>query len=126
MMHTAVVLPQGLIAHLKADGEKAGRGLSAEIRQRLAILQDDDPETQKLIEFIKTLADKSAGYFDKKWHEREYAKAAFVGGILKYFGPLSTERDIPGHTDNPEAVGRTLAGLILAARRGAPKHNDEQ
>ena len=121
MKHTAVTLPVELLTRIQADAERAERSVSAEIRRRLTTYDVDDPETKDLIENIKRLADNVGSYFGKKWHKSEYAKAVFAGGMLELLGPLNgAVRDIPGHNDTPEAVGRTLARLIMAARRRVP------
>ena len=123
MVHTAVVLPRDLLERLRTDAKRSERGLSTEIRQRLANYDVDDPETKSLIECIKSLANNLASDLGKSWHESEYAKAALAGGIMAFLGPLSAARDIPGHTDNPETVGRTHARLITAARRGGEEND---
>lgn len=63
MAHTAVLLPQDLFGRLRKDAERSGRGLSAEIRQRLQFTDGLDPETLDLIEDIKSLADFSPATF---------------------------------------------------------------
>lgn len=128
MVHTAVVLPQDLLKRLRADAERSKRGLSTEIRQRLQWTYDlerlpHDPETSDLIERIKRLTNTLAGDLGKKWYESNYAMAAFKGGLGELLAPYAPEgdegvRDIPGHADPPEAVGRTHARIIMAARRG--------
>lgn len=128
MVHTAVALPRDLLERLRTDAERSERGLSTEIRERLLLTYDHeglpgDPETNDLIERIKALANNLAGDLGKKWHESRYALAAFKGGLATFLAPHAPEgdegvRDIAGHTDNPEAVGRTHAQLIMAARRG--------
>lgn len=127
MVHTAVALPRDLLDRLRADAERSERGLSTEIRQRLLLSYGHeglpgDPETNDLIERIKALANNLAGDLGKKWHQSRYALAAFKGGLATFLAPYAPEgdegvRDIAGHTDNPEAVGRTHARLIMAARR---------
>jgi hypothetical protein len=72
-----------------------------------------------LVEFIESLADRLARDLGKKWHESEYAKAALAGGVLAFLRPNGAVRDIPGHTDNPETVGRTHQRWIMAERRTA-------
>ena len=135
MVHTAVVLPRDLIERLKTDAERSERGVSTEIRQRLLLTYDleglpRDPETSDLIECITSLAENLAGDLGKKWHESKYALAAFKGGLDQLLEPYTLEsgetRDIPGHTDMPEAVGRTHARLIMRARSGAHEADDER
>jgi hypothetical protein len=126
MVHTAVVLPQDLLKRLRTDAERSERGLSTEIRQRLQLTYDleglpRDPETSDLIEYIKSLANNLASDLGKKWHESSYALAAFTGGLMTFLAqhvPKGDQgkRDIAGHSDNPETVGRTHARLIMAAR----------
>jgi Arc-like DNA binding domain len=123
MVHTAVVLPRDLLERLRTDAERSERGLSTEIRQRLQTAygqegMPSDPETTALVHFIKNLSDNLAADLGKKWHESTYALAAFTGGVLTFLGKYAPEngagaRDIPGHSDSPEAVGRTHARLII-------------
>ena len=131
MVHTAVVLPRDLLERLRTDAERSERGLSTEIRQRLQLTYDleglpRDPETSDLIECIKSLANNLASDLGKKWHESRYALAAFKGGLATFLAPYAPQgdegvRDIAGHSDNPETVGRTHARLIMAARGGEKK-----
>jgi hypothetical protein len=126
MVHTAVVLPRDLLERLREDGEASNRGLSGEIRQRLQATYGHvgpalDPETSHLVEQIRLLADSLARDLGRKWHESKYALAAFKGGLLTLLASHASEgdegtRDIPGHTDNPETVGRTHARLVLPRR----------
>lgn len=128
MVHTAVVLPRGLLERLKRDADVSDRGLSTEIRQRLQRTYDleglpRDPETSDLVESIKSLANNLAGDLGKKWHKSRYALAAFKGGVLTFLAPFQPEgdlnvRDADDPSDSPEVVGRTHARLIMAARRG--------
>jgi hypothetical protein len=131
MVHTAVVLPRALLEQLRTDAERSERGLSTEIRQRLQLTYDleglpRDSATAELVEFLKNLADNLAGDLGKRWHESRYALAAFTGGLLTFMAQYAPEgdagvRDIAGHTDSPEAVGRTHARIIMAAQRGEEK-----
>jgi hypothetical protein len=126
MVHTGVLLPQSLLERLRRDAEASDGGLSAQIRQRLQLTYDleglpRDPETSDLVECIKSLANNLARDLGKKWHESRYALAAFKGGLATFLTPYAPEgdegvRDIAGHSDNPETVGRTHARLIMAAR----------
>ena len=57
---------------------------------------------------------------------RRYALAAFKGGVATFLAPYPPEgdesvRDIAGHPDHPETVGRTHARLIMVARGGEKK-----
>lgn len=134
MVHTAVVLPQDLLQRLKGDAERAERGLSTEIRERLSSGYNlegppSDPETNELVERIKSLADNLARDLGKKWHESSYAILAFKAGLAAFLAPYVPEgnegaRDIAGHSDDPLAVGRTHARLIMAERRGESGNSD--
>jgi len=131
MVHTAVVLPRALIEQLRSDADRSERGLSTEIRQRLLATYDAaslpyDPKTSELVEFTKSLVDSLASDLGKEWHESRYVQAAFTGGLLAFLAQYAPEgdagtRDIAGHHDNPEAVGRTHARLIMAARRSSER-----
>jgi hypothetical protein len=126
MIHTAVVLPRALLERMKKDAERSEHGLSGEIRHRLMLSYGSetdrgDPQTIDLAERIKMLADSLAVDLRRKWHESSYAKAAFIGGIMALVGPTTLDRDIPGHTDDPEAVGRTHARLVRNPQRVASR-----
>jgi hypothetical protein len=121
MVHTAVVLPADLISKLKADGEAEGRGLSAEIRERLGALTQlprRDPETGKLLNAIRYLSDFLARDLGNRWHEHPYAMAAFKAGVadlLARYQPEGDERVRPDTQvvgDPPDVVGRTHARRI--------------
>jgi hypothetical protein len=128
MVHTAVVLPLELLGRLKEDAERSGRGLSTEIRERLKFTyavegRPCDPETMKFGKFIKNLASSLAVDLGKKWHESQYAFLAFKYGVAELLAPYdrkdSKAYDINGHLDQPEAVGRIHARLVM--RRGEQK-----
>ena len=146
MVHTAVLLPPDLLERLKRDAAAAGLGLSGEIRRRLeetyALEQSPGDvavtlppasrlnPTGSMAAFVKKLADSLAGDLGKQWHESGYVFAAFKGGLaafLALYTPRNGEgaRDVPGHIDNPETVGRTHARLIIAARREADQADGE-
>jgi hypothetical protein len=132
MERTAVALPQDLLDRLRADAERADRGISTEIRQRLQLTYDleqlpRDPETAELVECIKTLAANLAGDLSMKWDEHAYVLAAFKAGIAAFLAEYTPKGDANVRTDArvvgelsdpPEAVGRTHARLILISRRG--------
>jgi hypothetical protein len=124
MVHTAVVLPADLISKLRADAEAEGRGLSAEIRQRLGAtyqLLRGDPETGNLLNAIKHLAYFLARDLGKEWHQHPYAMAAFKAGVadlLSRYQPEGDERVRPETQvvgDPPDVVGRTHARRIRIA-----------
>jgi hypothetical protein len=125
MVHTAIVLPRDLLDRLRKDAERSDQGLSTEIRHRLqSSYQTSDRKTTELLTFIGSLADSLERDLGKKWHESSYAVAAFKGGLLTLLAPYEPnkgERDIPGHLDEPEAVGRTHARLIMAQRQDQQK-----
>jgi hypothetical protein len=123
MVHTAVVLPADLISKLKADAEAEGRGLSTEIRLRLAAsylmqLSRGDTETGNLLHAIEHLSDFLARDLGKKWHQHPYAMAAFKAGVtdlLARYQPEGDERVPPDAQvigDPPDVVGRTHARRI--------------
>ena len=123
MVHTAVVLPADLISKLKVDAEAEGRGLSAEIRERLRVtylmqLSRGDPETGNLLNAIKHLSDFLARDLGKRWHQHPYAMAAFKAGVadlLARYQPEGDERVPPDAQvigDPPDAIGRTHARRI--------------
>jgi len=132
MVHTAVVLPQGLLVQLKRDAEASDRGLSTEIRQRLQLTYDlqslpRDQETTDLVDAIKTLADNLAGDLGMTWHQHPYALKAFKAGVaafLHQYRPKGDENRRPdtrviGEADDAaEVVGRKHARLVWAARFG--------
>lgn len=89
MVHTAVVLPRGLLDRLRKDAERSALGLSTEIRQRLVATYErasGDAQTTTLIEFIKLLAESITCDLGK-WHENENAKAAFIAGVFEFLRP---------------------------------------
>ncbi len=123
MAHTAVLLPQDLFGRLRKDAERSGRGLSAEIRQRLQFTDGLDPETLDLIEDIKSLADSLARDLLVPWHKTEFALDAFKAGITKFLGQykvVGNAADTPftGYPDDApsDVIGQTHARLILARR----------
>jgi hypothetical protein len=131
MVHTAVVLPPDLIAQLKADAEKSGQGMSAEIRERLRVsylmqLSRGDFETGNLLHAVKRLSDKLAGNYGKRWHQHAYVMAIFKAAVANFLGryqPEGDERVPPGEQvigDPPDVVGRTYARLI-----GIAGHEEE-
>jgi plasmid stability protein len=134
MVHTAVVLPAELIKQLKADAKKSGRGMSAEIRDRLRAtylmkLSRDDPETGNLLHAIKHLSDFLARDLGKRWHEHRYAMVAFKAGIDAFLARYQPEGDETARPDTqvvgepadpPDVVGRTHARLI-----GISDHEEE-
>ncbi len=135
MVHTAVVLPRGLLDQLRRDGERSERGLSTEIRRRLqASYRTEelprDPETAELVEFIRSLADGLAKDLGKTWHQSKYVLAALRGGLGTFLEQYQPEGDAgvydPGDpSDNPETVGRTHARLIIAARGSGDKKGEQ-
>jgi hypothetical protein len=126
MVHTAVVLPPDLIAQLKADAEKNGHGMSAEIRLRLRLtylmeLSRGDTETGNLLHAIKHLSDLLARDLGKRWHQHPYAMVAFKAGVMEFLARYQPEGEANKHpgaaksggTNDPaEVVGRTHARLI--------------
>ena len=81
MVHTAVVLPEDLLARLKRDAAASGKGLSTEIRERLKLTyvlggERIDPETDDLLAAIALLTRNLARDLGVKWHEHPYALAA--------------------------------------------------
>jgi hypothetical protein len=128
MVHTAVVLPPELLERLRQDGEVAGHGLSGEIRLRLQTTylfdahKHHDRKTASLLSAIRHLSEMVERNVRKKWHEHAYAHAAFRAGVLDFL----TRQKPPGEAnkrpdaaleepddDPPEAVGRTLARVIV-------------
>ncbi len=123
MVHTAIVLPSGLLGRLRKDAERSGRGLSAEIRQRLQFTDGLDPETRDLIEDIKSLADSLARDLLVPWHKTEFALDAFKAGITKFLGRYkvagnAADTPFTGYADDApsDVIGQTHARLILARR----------
>jgi hypothetical protein len=121
MAHTAVVLPPELLDRLKRDARGSGRGLSAEIRERLQrSYQGEDPETNRFVAAVKTLSDFLERDLSVQWHGHAYALAAFKAGIaelLARYLPAGDERVRPGWeegdpVDPPDVVGRTHARRI--------------
>jgi hypothetical protein len=135
MIHTAVVLPAELIKRLKADAKKSGRGMSAEIRDRLRVtylmeLSRGDSETGNLLHAIKHLSDFLARDLGKRWHEHRYAMAAFKAGVAAFLSRYQPEGDeterpdtqvVGEPADPPDVVGRTHARLI-----GIAGHEEEE
>ncbi len=134
MVHTAIVLPQDLLARLKTDAEASGHGLSTEIRQLLQLHYlmpaRRDPETNNLLQAIKVLSEILAHDMGgTKWHEHPYALAAFKAGVeafLARYHPKGDEKVRPdtlvaGEPDDPpDIVGRTHARRV-----GIESHEDE-
>src|SRR5260370_34312649 len=86
MVHTAVVLPAGLISRLKTDAEANGQGMSAEIRDRLLATylwqgSPIDRETKNFLAAVRKLGDMLARDLGTGWHEHSYALAAFKAGV---------------------------------------------
>jgi hypothetical protein len=140
MVHTAVVLPQDLLARLRRDADASQQGVSAEIRRRLQLTYDregapSDPETADLIVAIKRLADNLENALVKKWHQHRYVLAAFKAGVELFLSRCQPEgdkdippdmqrswlsnelipRDVGEPHDPPDAVGRTHARFIMAS-----------
>lgn len=121
MVHTAVVLPVELLDRLKCDAGASGRGLSAEIRERLQrTCKEEDAETDRLVAAVKTLSEFLERDLGTKWYGHAYALAAFKAGVealLARYLPEGDERVRPGSTDGkpddpPDVVGRTHARRI--------------
>jgi plasmid stability protein len=136
MVHTAVVLPTDLIAQLKADAKKSGRGMSAEIRDRLRAtylmeLSRGDPETGNLLHDIRHLSNFLARDYGKRWHQHAYVMAAFKAGLANFLARYQPEGDerVPPDAqdigDPPDVVGRTLARRIgIAGHEGEDEDYD--
>jgi hypothetical protein len=134
MERTAVALPRDLLDRLRADAERADRGISTEIRQRLQLTYDleslpRDQETSHFVGCIEALAANLASDMRQKWHDEVATLAAFKAGVdwfLDQYKPKqvasvgSAQRStvLSETADPPEAVGRTHARLIWAAQRG--------
>jgi hypothetical protein len=118
MVHTAVVLPPELVARLKLDAEASGRGLSAEIRQRLqSTYLSPGRETNRLVVAIRKLANMLARDLGVEWYEHSYVLAAFKAGVVAllsryYLAGDDDERPDGEGSDPPDVVGRTYARLI--------------
>jgi hypothetical protein len=123
MVHTAVVLPPDLIEQLKADAKKSGKGMSAEIRERLRAtylmqMSHGDPDTGNLLNAIKHLSDFLARDLGKRWHQHPYAMAAFKAGVADLLaryqleGDESVRPDTQLIADPADVVGRTHARRI--------------
>lgn len=124
---TTIVLPQDLHERLKAAGGE--RGMGKEIRQRLEasfagetpIPKVDDQALSDVLEDIAGIASNLA--FDAEWTADAWTFRAFraaVETLLEAHRPKSTlkvVRVLFPITDDPQVVGRTLAGQTLAARR---------
>lgn len=137
MVHTAFLLPQGLLNRLRRDAAHLKHGLSTEIRQRLQLTYDrqelpKDLETDSVLNLIKDLTTNLAGDVGKQWHEHPYAWAAFKAGVemfLVQYRPDGDQKVRPdtrlvGEPDDaPEVVGRTHARLLWIAS-GAAVTND--
>ena len=135
MVHTAVVLPRGLLDDLRRDAAAHNHGVSAEIRTQLELYDrarqreaSGDVETKTLLNAIKRLSQFLAEDMGTEWHRHPYALAAFRAGVealLARYHPDGDERKRPdtqgaGNPDDPpETVGRTHA------RRIQIEHHDE-
>jgi hypothetical protein len=120
MVHTAVVLPQELIARLKKDAEARGQALSAEIRQRLLstyLSEGSDAETNRFLAVVRKLAERLARDLGSEWCAHAYALAAFKAGVSEFLSSYLVDGDAKVRPDGngddpPEVVGRTHARLI--------------
>src|SRR5262249_41212539 len=128
MVHTAVVLPRGLLDDLKRDAAAHNRGVSAEIREQLELYDRTrqrrasfDVETRQLLNAINLLSEFLARDMGAKWYQHPYALAAFKAGVealLARYHPDGDERIRPDThgagkpDDSPEIVGRTHARRI--------------
>ena len=132
MVHTAVVLPRGLLDDLRRDAAAHNHGVSAEIRTQLELYDrarqreaSGDVETKTLLNAIKRLSQFLAEDMGTEWHRHPYALAAFRAGVealLARYHPDGDERIRPdthgaGKPDDPpEIVGRTHARRIQIER----------
>jgi hypothetical protein len=141
MVHTAVVLPLGLLDDLRRDAAAHNHGVSAEIRQQLELYdrtrqrqRSFDVETKQLLRAIKLLSEFLAGDTGAKWYQHPYALAAFKAGVealLARYHPDGDERirpdtqDAGKPDDPPEIVGRTHARRIQIEHHEAKRSEDE-
>jgi hypothetical protein len=132
MVHTAVVLPRGLLDDLRRDAAAHNHGVSAEIRAQLELYDlarqrraSSDVETKQLLSAIKLLSEFLARDMGAKWHQHPYALAAFKAGVealLARYHLDGDERIRPDRQgagkpdDPPEIVGRTHARRIQIER----------
>jgi hypothetical protein len=135
MVHTAVVLPRGLLDDLRKSAAAHNWGVSAEVRAQLEQYdmarqrrRSSDAETEVLLSAIKRLSEFLARDTGAKWYQHPYALAAFKAGVEALLGRYHLDGDerIRPDTqgagkpdDPPETVGRTHA------RRIQIKHPDE-
>lgn len=131
MVHTAVVLPKHLLERLRRDGGVSDRGLSGEIRRRLLstyhLEPQRDPRTAQVVASIVTFAEGLNRYLGEPWHKSEYGKACMAGGMLARVGPYrGGNRDVPGHTDHPEMVGRIMMHQIMDAQQEVVELDQKQ
>src|SRR5436190_22372667 len=80
MVHTAIVLPQGLLDDLKRDAAAHNYGVSAEIRWQLELYdrmrqreRSGDVKTKTLLNAIELLSQFLAEYMYTQWHQHPYA-----------------------------------------------------
>jgi hypothetical protein len=132
MVHTAIVLPQGLLDDLRRDAAAHNCGVSTEIRTQLELYdrarqreRSGDVETKTLLNAIEQLARFIAHDMGTEWYQHPYALAAFRAGVealLARYHPDGDERmrpdthDASKPDDPPEIVGRTHARRIQIER----------
>jgi hypothetical protein len=120
-VHTAVVLPREMLDQLRASGRERGRGVSEEIRERLAgsLLEDAaDQKTRTLVAEMSQLAEEVRLDFGTPWHADMNAHAALVAAMddqLASHKPKEVSAAVPALfgpaniNDPPEVIGRALA-----------------
>ena len=140
-VHTAVVLPPEVLDQLR----KSERGVSEEIRRRIALTFEQDAADRvirELCDGVRRIADKLRQDFGAEWHASLRAHQAFAAAvaqrIAQYTPPAITESAAGsdsvwatvGADDPPETIGRLresddrrehrLRYTRFAYHRGAP------
>jgi hypothetical protein len=119
-VHTAVVLPADVLDHLR----KSERGVSEEIRTRVALtLKQDaiDPVTRELCQVVADTAATIIQNFGVSWHSNPKAHAVFVTALAEHLagykpGPSGGVTDLLGPDDPPETIGKMLARQVTFSR----------
>lgn len=111
-VHTAVVLPPDLLEHLR----RSDRGVSEEVRRRVALTFEQDAldaVTRELCTGLVDIAARLQVDYGKEWHASPDAYRAFVAAVVQRLTQyLPTPRtgvgasDLLEPNDEPETIGR--------------------
>jgi hypothetical protein len=121
-VHTAVVLPQEILDQLR----QSERGVSEEVRRRVALtIEQDatDPITRELCQLLVDTAVTLTQNFGVSWHSQPKAHAVFAAAVADLLAgyeperpPVAVASDLLGPDDPPETIGKMLAMQVRFGR----------